>query len=92
MLNETLNKLWRCEIMPCEQAKSYNYDIEDFTKLMLSNRKELLATLNKEQQEIFEKYETNLYEQMRISESEVFIYGFKLGHKIAIEASADNSK
>ena len=92
MQNETLNKLWRCEILPCEQATAYNYNIEVFTKLMLSERQKFLATLNKEQQEIFEKYETNLYEKMRISESEIFIYGFKLGHKLAVEASAENLK
>ena len=75
-------------IIPHEHKRDYS-PIRDLTELSKRNRAALAATLTPEQKELLEKYEGSADEISGFCERDSFIYGFRLGNRLAIEALAD---
>ena len=50
---------------------------------------DLLKTLTDEQKELFEKFDDCWSEYASLAEEAIFVYAFKLGMNLAIEALAD---
>ena len=87
-MKKTLVDLWYGNIDPQEQAQA-NPQVPDLLKLLERNRDTLSKTLNAEQIEILEKYESCADEISGFCERDSFIYGFRLGMRLAIEALSD---
>ena len=89
-MKKTLVDLWYGNIDPQEQAQ-VNPQMPDLMKLLERNRDTLSKTLNAEQIEILEKYESCADEISGFCERDSFIYGFRLGMRLAIEALTDEN-
>ena len=87
-MKRTLIDLWYGNIDPQEQAQA-NPQVPDLLKLLERNHDALNKTLNDDQKEILEKYQSCADEISGFCERDSFIYGFRLGMRLAIEALAD---
>ncbi len=89
-MKRTLIDLRYGNIDPQEQAQA-NPQVPDLMKLLERNRDALNKTLNEDQKEILEKYESYADEISGFCERDTFIYGFRLGMQLAIEALTDEN-
>ena len=87
-MKKTLVDLWYGNIDPQEQAQA-NPQVPDLLKLLERNHDALSKTLNDDQKVILEKYQSCADEISGFCERDSFIYGFRLGMRLAIEALAD---
>ena len=84
-MKKTLIDLWYGNIDPQEQAQA-NPQVPDLLKLLERNHDALSKTLNDDQKVILEKYQSCADEISGFCERDSFIYGFRLGMRLAIEA------
>jgi len=87
-MKKTLVDLWYGNIDPQEQAQA-NPQVPDLLKLLERNHDALSKTLNDDQKVILEKYQSCADEISGFCERDSFIYGFRLGMRLAIEALTD---
>ena len=87
-MKKTLTELWYGNVLPHEHKRDYSR-IPELTELTKRNRAALVATLNNDQKTLLEKYEGSADEISGFCERDSFIYGFRLGMRLAIEALAD---
>ena len=88
-MKKTLVDLWYGNIDPQEQAPT-NPQVPDLLKLLERNHDALNKTLNDDQKELLEKYQSCADEISGFCERDSFIYGFRLGMRLAIEALAED--
>lgn len=88
-MKRTLIDLWYGNIDPQEQAQA-NPQVPDLLKLLERNHDDLSKTLNDDQKELLEKYQSCADEISGFCERDSFIYGFRLGMRLAIEALAED--
>lgn len=88
-MKKTLIDLWYGNIDPRQDAQVNQPIISDLMHLIERNRNDLNRTLTEEQKEIFEKYEECACELSGLCERNYFIYGFRLGMRLAVEALAE---
>lgn len=89
-MKRTLIDLWYGNIDPKEQAQ-VNPQVPDLLKLLERNHDALSKTLNDDQKELLEKYQSCADEISGFCERDSFIYGFCLGMRLAIEALTDEN-
>ena len=85
-MKKTLTEFWYGNVRPFEHKRDYSPHLTELTK---RNRAALVATLTDEQKELLEKYEGSADEMSGFCERDSFIYGFRLGMCLAIEALSD---
>ena len=88
-MKRTLIDLWYGNIDPQEQAQA-NPQVPDLLKLLERNHDALNKTLNDDQKELLEKYQSCADEISGFCERDSFIYGFRLGMRLAIEALTED--
>ena len=88
-MKKTLIDLWYGNVDPRQDAQANQPIISDLMHLIERNRNDLNRTLNDDQKEIFEKYEGCTCELSGLCERNYFIYGFRLGMRLAVEALAE---
>ena len=89
-MKKTLVDLWYGNIDPQEQAPT-NPQVPDLLKLLERNHDALNKTLNDDQKELLEKYQSCADEISGFCERDSFIYGFRLGMRLAVEALDDET-
>ena len=88
-MKKTLIDLWYGNIDPRQDAQADHPIISDLMHLIERNRTDLNKSLSEDQKEIFEKYEGCADELSGLCERNYFIYGFRLGMRLAVEALAE---
>ena len=89
-MKRMLIDLWYGNIDPQEQAQA-NPQVPDLLKLLERNHDALSKTLNDDQKKLLEKYQSCADEISGFCERDSFIYGFRLGLRLAIEALTDEN-
>ena len=84
-----LEELWYGNIDPMEAIGSGGSKYKELMGLMAKNREKIAEKLNEEMQEVLETYDDNIREMDAIAEKEAFIYGFRLGMRLATESLID---
>ena len=84
-----LEELWYGNIDPIEAVGSDGSCYKELMGLMARNREKIAEKLDEEMQEVLETYDDNIREMDSIAEKEAFIYGFRLGMKLAAESLID---
>ena len=84
-----LEELWYGNIDPMEAVGSGGSRYKELMGLMARNREKIAATLTEEMCEVLETYDENIREMDAISEKAAFIYGFRLGMRLAAESLVD---
>ena len=87
-MKKTLTELWYGNVLPYEHKRDYS-QISELVEQTKRNRAVLEEALNTEQKELLEKFECSAAEISGFCERDSFIYGFRLGMRLAIEALAD---
>ncbi len=78
-----LEDLYFGRIHPCERCGSP--EEQQLTGELAEHYERLLETMTEEQRESFEKFKDSLQEIGMISERDMFMYGFRLGMRLAVE-------
>ena len=80
-----LEELFYGNVCPNTDCRSQSEEGKTLIGYIADHHKELSATLDDRQKEIFEKF-TDCYDELTdINEREIFVYAFRLGARIAIE-------
>ena len=85
-MKSILEELWHGNISPSEDAYPRTDESKLLRKYIANHYDELGAVLTPEQNELFEKLDECYAELSGIKERELFIYAFRLGAKITLEA------
>ena len=78
-----LEDLYFGRIHPCERCSSQ--EEQQLTEELAECYERLLETMTEEQREPFEKYKDCLQEIGIMAEQDMFMYGFRLGMRLAME-------
>ena len=84
-MNKTLEALWYGNIHFSNECDGDTRETKKLMTYLNHHREHLRATLTDEQKEILDKYDDCHAELASINECDIFVYGFRLGAKIAIE-------
>ena len=85
-MKSVINELWLGNINPQTDSRSNSKEMKELMEYMAHHHEDLLKTLTDEQKAIFKKFDDCWSEYMSLAEAAIFIYAFKLGMQIAIEA------
>lgn len=86
MTNKILSELWYGQVLPQNQIKIDDPELQQLKQYMSKHYTELCSMLTDEQMEILKKYDSNVNEITAKYEEAIFILGFKLGAKIMMES------
>ena len=84
-MRSILEELWYSNVWPNHSAHGLNDETKKLMKYVADHHDRLYSTLTEQQKELFEKFNDCHSELASIDEREIFIYGFRLGARIAIE-------
>lgn len=84
-----LEELWYGNIDPMEAVGCRGSHYKELMGLMARNREKITNKLDEDMQEVLETYDENIREMDAISEKTAFIYGFRLGMRLAAESLMD---
>lgn len=90
-MEKILEKLWYGEIDPSAREFKRGSEYHELLHLLNKNQDKLLATLDVNEKELFEKFKDCQNEMQTIETREVFIEGFRLGVKIMAESLTDGN-
>lgn len=82
-MKNILEELWYGNIIPMEHSVGDNAHNKKLISLMGKNRENLSETLNDSQKELLAKYDDAVNEMYGEIEKDAFIYGFRLGGRLA---------
>ena len=85
-MRSVLEELFYGNICPNTDCRSHYKETKQLMGYIADHHDNLLSTLNEKQKEILEKFDDCYNELTDINEREIFIYAFKLGMRISIEA------
>lgn len=85
-MKSVINELWLGNINPQNDSRNNSKEMKELMEYMARHHEDLLKTMTDEQTVIFEKIDDCWSEYISLSEEAIFIYAFKLGMQIAIEA------
>ena len=89
-MKSILEELWYGNICPETDNRTTTPEMKQLMEYMTRHHETLLATLNDEQKETFEKFDDCWSEYASLAEKSIFVYAFRLGANIAIDIlSAD---
>lgn len=86
MTNKILSELWYGQVLPQNQIKIDDPELQQLKQYMSKHYTELCSMLTDEQMEILKKYDSNVNEITAKYEEAIFILGFKLGARIMMES------
>ena len=84
-----LEELWYGNIEPSEYDTSLEQEYKELLQLISRNEDKLLATMTKEQKELFSQYTDCVREYQTMAECLLFQNSFRLGAKIMLEVTTD---
>lgn len=86
-----LEELFYGNICPSTDCRTRNEETTLLLKYIADHHSALNQILTDEQQELFEKFNDCNIELADINEREIFVYAFRLGMKIAVDALWNNT-
>ena len=86
MANKILSELWYGQVLPQDQIKIDDPELQQLRQYMSRHYTELCSMLTDEQMEMLRKYDSNVNEITSKYEEAIFILGFKLGARIMMES------
>lgn len=90
-MRSIIEELFYGNICPSTDYRNTNEESNLLMKYISDHHATLNQTLTDEQQELFEKFNDCNTELSDINEREIFVYAFRLGMKIAVDALWNNT-
>lgn len=91
-MQKILEDLWYGNLCPQNDSYQPTQEKKELVEYITRHHNSLQAVLTEEQKEILEKLDDCHAELSDIKEREIFIYAFRLGAQIAIEAMHFNTE
>ena len=88
-MRSVINELWHGSIVPQKDSRNNSPEMKELMEYMARHHDDLLKTLNDEQKAIFEKFDDCWSEYASLSEAAIFEYAFRLGMRIALDATKE---
>ena len=85
-MKSIIQELWYGNVLPLEDSRYNSKEAKELMGYMARHHDDLLKTMTDEQKAIFEKFTDCWGEYESLVEETVFVYAFKLGMRMAIEA------
>lgn len=84
-MQSVLEEMWYGNVGPCMECRNTSKEVKALMGYIADHYENLHKTLTEQQKEIFEKFEDCQSKLADISERDIFVYGFRLGARIAME-------
>ena len=85
-MKSTLEELFYGNVCPNTDGRSYEQDTKELMGDLSGHYDTLFKELTDKQKEVLEKFDDCYSELTDINEREIFVYAFRLGMRIAVEA------
>lgn len=82
-----LENLWYGNIHPVEEFLEGNKEFKNLIRIVAKGQERFKDILSPEQTELFKKYDSAVKEMNSTAEIEAFFYDFRLGVRLIIESS-----
>ena len=84
-MQSVLEEMWYGNVEPSMECRNTSKEVKALMGHIADHYDNLYKTLAEQQKEIFEKFDDCQSELTDINERDIFIYGFRLGARIAME-------
>ena len=85
-MKSILGELWLGNITPREDCRNNTPEMKQLMDYMARHHDDLLKTLTDEQRDIFERFDDCWSEYASLAEEAIFVYAFRLGAQMTIDA------
>ena len=85
-MKNILGELWHGNINPKEDCRNNTPEMKQLMDYMTRHHDDLLKTLSEEQRDIFERFDDCWSEYASLAEEAIFVYAFRLGVQITLDA------
>ena len=85
-MKNILGELWHGNISPKEDCRNNIPEMKQLMDYMTRHHDDLLKTLSDEQRDIFERYDDCWSEYASLAEEAIFVYAFRLGAQMTLDA------
>lgn len=85
-MKNILSELWHGNINPQEDSRNNTPEMKQLMDCMARHHNDLLKTLSDEQREIFERFDDCWSEYASLAEEAIFVYAFRLGAQMTLDA------
>lgn len=89
---KTIEELWYGNIVPQTDSRNNSPEMKELMEYMARHNDELLKSMTDEQKVTFEKFDDCWSEYMNLAEKAIFVYAFRLGAKLMLEALQEDKK
>ena len=87
-MKNILGELWHGNISPQEDCRTNTPEMKQLMEYMARHHDDLLKTLSDEQRDIFERFDDCWSEYASLAEEAIFVYAFRLGAQMTLDAFA----
>ena len=85
-MKNILGELWHGNISPQEDCRNNTPETQQPMDYMARHHDDLLKMLTDEQRDIFERFDDCFSEYASLAEEAIFVYAFRLGAQMTIDA------
>ena len=85
-MKNILSELCHGNISPQEDSRNNTPEMKQLMDYMARHHDDLLKTLSEEQRDIFERFDDCWSEYTSLAEEAIFVYAFRLGAQITLDA------
>ena len=85
-MKSILGELWHGNITPQEDCRNNTPEMKQLMDYMARHHDDLLKTLSDEQRDIFERFDDCWSEYASLAEEAIFVYAFRLGAQMTLDA------
>ena len=85
-MKNILGELWHGNITPQEDCRKNTPEMKQLMEYMARHHDELLKMLTDEQRDIFERFDDCFSEYASLAEETIFVYAFRLGAQMTLDA------
>ena len=89
-MDKIIEELFYGDISPLTDSRRHHESDEELSSDIDEHYRHLQDQLNNQQKEILEKYENCCSKRMMNEESDIFVYGFRLGAQIMLSVMSDS--
>ena len=85
-MKNILGELWYGNISPQEDCRNNTPEMKQLMEYVARHHDDLLKTLSDEQRDIFERFDDCWSEYASLAEEAIFVYAFRLGAQMTLDA------
>ena len=85
-MKNTIAELWHGNICPQSDSRNNTPAMKELMEYMARHHESLFKSMTDEQQDVFERFDDCWSEYASLAEEAIFVYAFRLGTQITLDA------